>query len=128
MTGDFAKLFLQFRLHAGLSQRALAKIAGFDDSFLSRIESNARVPTKRDDVRRLARAMDLSPEDEDRLLVAAGFAPYEVRSLLVEPVLADLDAVIALLPGDMRDQVRTNIRGVIAYANQLLAEYEGRVA
>jgi transcriptional regulator with XRE-family HTH domain len=74
--GSFAALLRQRRQHAGLFGRALGRAAGFDDSFISRLELGERTPT-RDTVERLARALGLQGHDRAELLVAAGYVPEQ---------------------------------------------------
>ena len=99
-----------------VSQSKLAERADFDHSYVSRLESGARMPT-RDAVERLASALLLSQPEEDAALAAAGFLPRDVTSLLSdEPALGE---VLDLLQDDaVPAEYRENMRQVV----RLLAE------
>ncbi len=99
-----------------VSQSKLAEWADFDHSYVSRLESGARMPT-RDAVERLARALELSSSEEDALLAAAGFLPRDIASLLSdEPAIGQ---VLDLLKDDaVPIEYRENMRQVL----RLLAE------
>lgn len=104
---------LLFRLRAAvpgqLSQSKLAEKAGFDHSYVSRLESGARMPT-REAVDRLAE--HLGDGTHDQLLTAAGFLPVDVSSLLSsEPVVGD---VLDLLQDEgVPTEYRENLRQVL---------------
>ncbi|HEV2072610.1 MAG TPA: helix-turn-helix transcriptional regulator [Thermomicrobiales bacterium] len=99
-----------------VSQSKLAERAGFDHSYVSRLESGARTPT-RDAVQQLARALDLERVQQDELLAAAGFLPREVSSLLSnEPEITE---VLGLL---RNDQVPEAYRDSMRQVLRLLAE------
>jgi transcriptional regulator with XRE-family HTH domain len=108
---DFGGLLKTMREGRRVSQSKLAERADFDHSYVSRLESGARMPT-RDAVERLATALTLSQTEEDGLLAAAGFLPRDVSSLLSdEPVLGE---VLDLLQNDaVPMEYRENIRQVL---------------
>ena len=108
---DFGGLLKTMREGRRVSQSKLAERADFDHSYVSRLESGARMPT-RDAVERLATALSLSQTEEDGLLAAAGFLPRDVSSLLSdEPVLGE---VLDLLQNDaVPVEYRENIRQVL---------------
>ncbi|MFT4039667.1 MAG: helix-turn-helix transcriptional regulator [Thermomicrobiales bacterium] len=108
---DFGGLLKSMREARRISQSKLAERADFDHSYVSRLESGARMPT-RDAVERLGTAMTLSQTEEDSLLAAAGFLPRDVSSLLSdEPVLGE---VLDLLQNDaVPVEYRENIRQVL---------------
>jgi transcriptional regulator with XRE-family HTH domain len=108
---DFGGLLKTMREGRRVSQSKLAERADFDHSYVSRLESGARMPT-RDAVERLATALSLSQTEEDGLLAAAGFLPSDVSSLLSdEPVLGE---VLDLLQNDaVPMEYRENIRQVL---------------
>lgn len=99
-----------------VSQSKLAEWADFDHSYVSRLESGSRMPT-RDAVERLAGALQLSATEEDSLLAAAGFLPRDIASLLSdEPAIGQ---VLDLLKDDAVPlEYRENMRQVL----RLLAE------
>ena len=78
------------REHVGMSQSKLAKRAGYEHSYISRLESGTRVPS-RDAVTRISRALWLTPEDRARLMIAYGFLPDDPTAVMdTEPELARL--------------------------------------
>ncbi len=103
-----------------MSQSKLAERAGFDHSYVSRLESGARTPT-REAVIQLAEALGSDATGQDELLAAAGFMPREVSSLLTgEPEVTE---VLGLLRDDaVPEAFRANVRAVL----RLLAE-QGRM-
>ena len=72
-----------------LSQSELARLAGLDHSYISRLEHDRRAPS-RDAALLLGRVLGATPAERDRLLVAAGFRPDDPAGLLAgEPALAE---------------------------------------
>jgi transcriptional regulator with XRE-family HTH domain len=118
---SFGRVLKGFREERRVSQSKLAKRAGFDHSYVSRLESAARTPT-RDAVEQLAEALELSGVEHDELLVAAGFLPREISSLLAgEPEITE---VLNLLQNsDVPEEYRTSMRQVL----RVLAEQERMV-
>jgi len=108
----FALLLRELRDRRKLSQSRLAGAAGFDHSYVSRLESGNRMPT-RDAVQKLAEAMALGESERDALLAAAGFMPGRIESLFAdEPVLSE---VLGLLQdGTVPDEVRDDVRRMIS--------------
>src|SRR5690242_16715547 len=96
----FGSLLLQLRLRSGRSGSSVARGAGIDASYLSRLERGEREPPRREVVDALIREMQLTGEDADGLLTAAGYPPRALARLgaqdptiqLVASVLAD-DAI-----------------------------------
>lgn len=91
-----------------LSQSELAERAGFDHSYISRLETGTRLPT-RDAVMRLSDAMNLSSEERDALLAAAGYLPGDIANLYAsEPVIVELATFLSDrdYPPDVRESVR----------------------
>jgi transcriptional regulator with XRE-family HTH domain len=111
----FADLLARFRAARGISQNALALRVGVDASYLNRVERAERDAPKREIVERLARALDLSNADADRLLVAAGHLPRSLAELtpldptiwLVADLLADQS-----LPMSERAEFRRTIEAI----------------
>src|SRR5215211_5731792 len=68
---DFGGLLKAMREARRISQSKLAERADFDHSYVSRLESGARMPT-RDAVERLASALTLAQSEEDGLLGRRG--------------------------------------------------------
>lgn len=115
-TVAFGVLLKGFREARRVSQSKLAERAEFDHSYVSRLESGSRTPT-REAVERLAVALELTQGEQDGLLAAAGFLPRDVSSLLSdEPVIGE---VLDLLQNDaVPMEYRENMRQVL----HLLAE------
>lgn len=107
----FGGVLKGFREVRRVSQSKLAQRAGFDHSYVSRLESGARTPT-RDAVDQLAEALELSGVQHDELLVSAGFLPREVSSLLAgEPEITE---VLNLLQNaDVPEEYRVSMRQVL---------------
>ena len=107
----FGGVLKEFREGRRVSQSKLAQRAGFDHSYVSRLESGARTPT-RDAVEQLAEALELSGVQQDELLVSAGFLPREVSSLLAgEPEITE---VLNLLQNaDVPEEYRLSMRQVL---------------
>ena len=111
MAQTFAQVLAELRTMRGLSQSRLAHEAGFDHSYISRLEAGKREPS-RDTVMALAEVLTLRPVELDRLLIAAGFRPTDDSSLFAdEPALAE--AVRLLRDSRLPEPLRANIREVI---------------
>jgi transcriptional regulator with XRE-family HTH domain len=112
MAIEFGVLLKRFREGHGVSQSKLAERADFDHSYVSRLESGARMPT-RDAVDRLGQAMGLSEIELDALLAAAGFLPRDVTSLLSsEPVIGEVLDLLQdeAVPMEYRENMRQVLR------------------
>ncbi|MBA3336876.1 MAG: helix-turn-helix transcriptional regulator [Chloroflexia bacterium] len=110
-----------------ISQSKLAERAGFDHSYVSRLESGARMPT-REAVRQLAGALDVERGKQDELLAAAGFLPREVSSLLsAEPEITEVLGVLQddAVPEAYRDNMRKVLRLLAEQARLALAPHPG---
>lgn len=107
----FPQLLKHFREAGRLSQSRLAEVAGFDHSYVSRLESGNRTPT-REAVVKLGEALGLAPEQRDTLLASAGYMPDRLESLLAgEPVLTE---VLRLLQSrEIPEPVRSNLRQML---------------
>jgi len=81
VSDDFAALLRRYRDRAGLSCNELARAVGVDPSYISRLERGEREPPRRRVIERLAEVLKLPLEDQDRLLVSAGYAPATVAVL-----------------------------------------------
>jgi transcriptional regulator with XRE-family HTH domain len=130
----FAHLLKQYREQGRVSQSRLAELSGFDHSYVSRLESGHRSPT-REAVIRFAEALSLDQPDRDNLLAAAGFMPTRVESLLAdEPVLTEVFQLLQSpsVPQSVREDVRQMLQLVLrqarlAAANQRAAQDEDQV-
>lgn len=107
----FSQLLKQYREAVRMSQSRLAEVAGFDHSYVSRLESGNRTPT-REAVIKLAEALAVSAEQRDNLLATAGYMPDRVESLLAdEPVLTE---VLRLLQSrEVPEAVRHDVRQML---------------
>ena len=100
MTAEtFATALRRLRIERGLSQNALAKLAGIDPAYINRLERVGAVSGTigRPIVLALATALDLSNVERDQLLYAAGLAPERDYQALYEDAEAALQAVRAAL-------------------------------
>jgi transcriptional regulator with XRE-family HTH domain len=112
MPETFASVLAELRINRGLSQSRLAHEAGFDHSYISRLEASKREPS-RETVVALAEVLELSALELDRLLIAAGFRPTDDSSLFAdEPALAE--AVRLLRDPRVPEPMRANIREMMA--------------
>ncbi|MBX6342854.1 MAG: helix-turn-helix transcriptional regulator [Thermomicrobiaceae bacterium] len=109
---SFAQLLKQYRESVRMSQSRLAEASGFDHSYVSRLESGNRMPT-REAVTKLADALELSGSQRDKLFATAGFMPQRVESLLAdEPILTE---VFQLLQSDeVPEAVQRDVRQMLA--------------
>lgn len=121
---QFGSTLKAFREARRVSQSKLAERAGFDHSYVSRLESGARTPT-RDAVQQLSSALELERVQQDELLASAGFLPREVSSLLSsEPEITE---VLGLLqnnhvPEAYRDSMRQVLRLIAEQARLVLQD------
>lgn len=103
-----------------LSQSRAAELADCDTSYVSRLVSGARMPT-REFIDRLVSNCGLSDEEWDRLLVAAGFIPHDVT--LLDPELQDAAAALAdeAIPLSHRLMLRLQISALVGITRQMAA-------
>src|SRR3954454_660922 len=80
-TGEFSTLLRAFRERMGLSCNELERAVGVEPSYISRLERGEREPPRRRVVEGLAVALQLGLDEQDRLLVSAGYAPATVALL-----------------------------------------------
>ena len=115
---SFGATLKRFREVGRVSQSKLAERAYFDHSYVSRLESGARMPT-REAVDRLGTAMSLEPAELDSLLASAGFLPKDVSSLLSsEPALGQVLEVLQdeTVPSEFRENMRNMLRVMVQQA------------
>lgn len=108
---NFPTLLKHFRERACLSQSKLADKSGFDHSYISRLESNARTPT-RDAVVKLSDALKLDDADWQALMIAAGFISDDDGELLTA-LKEDLEVsglAAVLVDARLSDRYRTSVR------------------
>lgn len=122
--GDsFAEALRHSRERQRLSQSRLAAAAGFDHSYVSRLESGSRTPT-RDAVTKLGGALALDDIETDALLAAAGFMPARIENLLAaEPVVGEVLGILQNggVPEDVREDLRAAISLLIRQAQRASA-------
>lgn len=92
MTDTFATLLRRYRTEAGQTLGQLARASKCDTSYLSRVESERRVPS-RDLLLRICDALGLTPEHRTRLTLAAGHAPDTVDPEMIVWLVASRAAV-----------------------------------
>ena len=118
----FGVTLKRFRETRRVSQSKLALRAGFDHSYVSRLESGARQPT-RDAVEQLAQALELEQVNCDELLASAGFLPGEVSSLLSgEPEITEVLGLLQnnQVPEAYRDSMRQVLRLLAEQARHVM--------
>lgn len=110
--GEFGTALKGAREARNISQSKLAERADFDHSYVSRLESGARVPT-RDAVMRLAAAMGLLDPARDRLLATAGFLARNGQQAVIDAEPALLAAINLMgdgaVPAHLRDTFREQL-------------------
>lgn len=107
----FAALLKSLREKRSVSQTKLSERADFDHSYVSRLESGSRMPT-REAVDRLGEALELEQPQLDSLLAAAGFLPRDLSSLLEgEPVVGEILDLLQdeAVPSECQDNLRQMI-------------------
>lgn len=119
---EFGSLLKTLRERHGVSQSKLAERADFDHSYVSRLESGARMPT-REAVDRLGTAMALDQGALDALLASAGFLPRDVTSLLSnEPALGEVLEMLQdeTVPTEYRENMRNMLRIMVQQARHMV--------
>ena len=112
MAEDFGSTLRRYRLRAGVSQNALAKVVGINASYINRLESGEREAPTREVAHALARALALCPDEVDRLLFAAGHVPPSLQKL--GPADSTIAAVTRLLTNDrLSPEARADFRAVV---------------
>ena len=83
---SFNELLNQYVQRSGISDAELARTVGVSRQTIFRWrEGLTSRPRHRDDVLVIARKLRLTPEERDRLLLAAGFRPEQFEVEVVEP-------------------------------------------
>ena len=112
MYDTFESTLRRYRLRAGISQNALAKVVGINASYINRLESGEREAPTREVAHALARALALVPEETDRLLFAAGHVPPSLQKL--GPADSTVAAVTRLLTNDhLSPEARADFRAIV---------------
>lgn len=94
---SFGELLHQYRVARDVSQAALAARAGMDRSYVNRLEAGERGAPADATVDALARALDLTDPEADRLFAAAGLLPRSLR------ILGAADPTLLLLAQRLTD-------------------------
>lgn len=81
IVSTFSHLLREFRERRQLSCNELARAVQVDPSYISRLERGEREPPRRVVVEAIAYALQINREDEDRLLVSAGYTPAALAEL-----------------------------------------------
>jgi transcriptional regulator with XRE-family HTH domain len=94
-TQDFPTLLRAYRERMGLSCNEVARAVGCDPSYVSRLERGEREPPRRRVVEALGLVLQLGIDEQDALLVSAGYAPATVALLgRWDPTLQAVAAVL----------------------------------
>lgn len=119
---EFGSLLKRLRTERNISQSKLAERADFDHSYVSRLESGARTPT-RDAVSRLSEALQLGADEYETLLRSAGFIGDD-DSAIVKAIRADAEVAGLVdifestdLPEEFVISVRLIVRELIQQAS-----------
>ena len=95
-TITFGDLLYCLREARGLSQNALGHAAGVNASYINRLESGKRGAPSRAVTLALARVLDATPMERDRLLLKAGYAPLWLLDLNpTDPTLVAVARILA---------------------------------
>lgn len=95
-----------------VSQDKLAELSDLDHSFISRLETGTRKPS-RDTVERISAALELDAGNRDVLLQSAEFLPASAFGLLSCPNLATLDNIHNDADPHMRAWIEGMVRATI---------------
>src|SRR6266498_1821611 len=95
--GSFGAVLRELRTQRGVSQSALAGRAGIDRSYVNRLEAGERGAPTEAGTEALARGLDLTDAEADRLFAAAGQLPRSLRAV------GPADATILLLAQRLTD-------------------------
>jgi transcriptional regulator with XRE-family HTH domain len=112
---DFASTLKRQRQDAGLSQSALARLAGVHPSYISRLEKGDRGPANREFIEKLATVLGAGIREKNELLLAAGFAPVILADLRREnPTLQLLADILEddVVPREEKDLIAEHIRQI----------------
>lgn len=117
---DFYDQLRIARERAGLSQVKLGMLAGYNHSYVSRLEGGSRMPT-RDAVVNLAAAMGCDELQTDTLLMAADYLPNNPQNMLrQEPIVWEAFTLLTSggLPSDVGNDMRSALKLAIRQARR----------
>lgn len=114
MREEFGPLLRMFRERAGRSRHGMCVEAAIDPSYGVRLEYGDRVPPRIGIVESLARTLRLSPQDRNRLLVAAGYVPHEINLNGWSDTLQAVADVLCdpMLSTEERDAFEATVRNI----------------
>lgn len=117
----FARGLRNYRLFARLSQSKLAELAGFDHSYVSRLECGQRTPT-REAVGLLADALSLDTEGREALMASAGYLEDHLK--FADPTVQRLAWFLARedVPSAAANRLRTIVAEYIALVDDLTTD------
>jgi HTH-type transcriptional regulator, competence development regulator len=95
---SFGKMLKDFRIRSRFSQRALAKAADVDTSYISRLESGEREVPSRSLALIFADILGLSQQEIDLWLISAGFISPRMQDLArsgISKLMEQLDTTIS---------------------------------
>src|SRR3989344_7445279 len=93
----FGVMLGQLRQKAGVSQKRLANILKWDQSYLSKIESGKRKNPSRNTILSIARILNLSEDETDELLFSAQYQPQSIFEMTVNDTDFSLKKHIGVL-------------------------------
>ncbi|MHB8409866.1 MAG: helix-turn-helix transcriptional regulator [Acidiferrobacterales bacterium] len=112
MDESFGATLRRYRLRAGYSENALAKIVGINASYINRLSSGEREAPTREVASAIGRALKLTTEEIDRLMFSAGHVPPSLQKL--GPADSTVAAVTRLLTNDrLSPEARADFRAVV---------------
>ncbi|MFN8483498.1 MAG: helix-turn-helix transcriptional regulator [Anaerolineae bacterium] len=133
MLNSFGHLLKGYRLSKGMTQKELADAVGVNGSYIARLERDERRPSRKV-VLSLAKALDLPPEDSDRLLASAQHLPEGDMARIIEQSGISLthpavEAVaVALQDKDLsphaREQLENEVIAYVTFRAQQLRQQE----
>ncbi len=98
MSTRFGELLREYRRRAGLSQKALAGKAGYHPSYINRLERGKRMPPRQyGTIQDLSAALQLTHEESNALLAAAGLEPVLLAHIPAEVDSPRLQRIIERL-------------------------------
>ena len=111
----FSESLHSIRVRHGLRQVELAKLVGYEQSYISALEVGLKGPPTDEFVERLAAAVSLTKEEQDALRDAAQASQ---RKLVIEP---DAPADIYRLLCDLRDGIKNLTPAQVRVIREVLA-------
>lgn len=84
---EVGKLVKLYREQRHLSQIGLGRKMSCTPSYISRVELGDRPAHKRETIEDACRALELGPEQRDRLIVAGGYAPLWTTDITVRQLV-----------------------------------------